>query len=172
MIHPIVHTDRASRHAAFTLVELTIVVLMLSILAAMVIPKISSGTDESRIAATATIVKNVNTMVQFATSDPSNPSGDLPATIDPDWFVDNQLPVHPWAEDYGGPRVQADATANAQQTHPIFKTFRGTGVFWYNPTNGRFRALIPDQGSEAANLELYNAVNSATITAWDQTSGG
>lgn len=164
---------RCPRSAAgFTLVELTIVVLMLSILAAMVLPKISGGTDLSRTNATATTVRTVNSMIQYAITNPENTTGDIPATIDPDWFADKKIPVHPWDESYSGPRVEVDATAGADQTHPVFKTFRGTGVFWYNPNNGRFRALIPDQGDTAANLELYNAANGAAITAWDQIVGG
>ncbi|MEM1446094.1 MAG: prepilin-type N-terminal cleavage/methylation domain-containing protein [Planctomycetota bacterium] len=170
-----IHAPRPSRPAratpGFSLVELTIVVLILSILAAMVIPKISSGTDESRTSATAATVKSVNTMIQYEINDPDN-GGAIPATVDPGWFANNQLPVHPWDESYSGTRVEIDATATAQQTHPTFKTFRGTGVFWYNPRNGRFRALIPDQGDANANLDLYNAVNASAITAWDQTTGG
>lgn len=172
MIHRLHNASSLRTAPGFTLVELTIVVLMLSILAAMVIPKISSGTDESRTSATAATVKSVNTMIQFEINDPDNVNGDIPATIDPDWFANKQLPVNPWDEGFSGPRVEVDATAGADQTHPVFKTFRGNGVFWYNPSNGRFRALIPDQGDADVNLELYNAVNSAAITGWDQTTGG
>jgi hypothetical protein len=68
--------------------------------------------------------------------------------------------------------VHHDSTALPNQTQPTFKTFRGTGVYWYNPKNGSFRALIPDQGDTDANLRLYNAVNSSALTTWDQTTGG
>lgn len=157
----------------FTLVELTIVILILSILAAIVIPKISAGADESRTSATASTVKNVQTMIQFATNNPqTNPTGDIPATIDPAWFADNSIPVNPWDETYAGARVNVDATATADQTHPASKAIGSNGVFWYNPSNGRFRALIPDQGNAADNMKLYNAVNSTGITAWDQITGG
>lgn len=164
---------RRPRHASgFTLVELTIVVLMLAILAALVIPKFSDGADESRTSATATTVKSVATMIQYHTNSPDNPTGDIPTNVDPDWFANNQLPTNPFQEDYAGPRILNDAAAAATQTHPTFKTIGANGVFWYNPSNGRFRALIPDQGSEAANLKLYNDVNASTLSAWDQTTGG
>lgn len=39
------------------------------------------------------------------------------------------------------------------------------GGFWYNPANGLLRARIPDQGSESANLKLYNQVNGTDLTS-------
>ncbi len=165
-------TYRPRAASGFTLVELTIVVLMIAILAAMVIPKLSNGTDQSRSGATAAIVKSVQTMIQYAENSPDNFTGTIPATIDPNWFADKKLPINPWDEGYAGARVNNDASATASQTHPTFKTIAANGVFWYNPSNGRFRALIPDQGSDEANIALYNAVNSTNIVGMDQSTGG
>ncbi len=152
----------------FTLVELTIVILMLSILAAMVIPKITQGSDESRAAAAATTVQSVQAKIMEVFAQ----TGEYPATIDPDWFAHNELPANPWDLSYTGARVWYDSSATGAQTHPLFKHFRGTGVYWYNPNNGRFRALVPTQATDAETLDVYNNSNGAGATDLTQITGG
>ena len=157
-----------TRARAFTLVELTIVVLMISILAALVVPKISAGSDESRAAATATTVNAVQTKV----FEYNAINGSFPATIDKNWFADKSLPSNPWDLGYSGTSVQYDTAASASDTHPAFKFFRNNGVFWYNPKNGRFRALVPAQTTLEETLVIYNKSNGVTLGDINATTGG
>ena len=36
-------------------------------------------------------------------------------------------------------------------------------MFWYNPTNGVYRARVPAQANDRETLALYNSVNSAVL---------
>ncbi len=157
-----------TRRPGFTLVELTIVILILAILAAIVMPKITESSDESRIAATATTVAGVNAKIQEVLAQ----QGDYPATVQASWFLSGKLPENAWALDYSGTTIWVDNTATLSQTHPALKHIRNLGTFWYNPSNGRFRALVPLQATDADTLDLYNACNASAATSINATTGG
>lgn len=161
-------TRRVTRDAGFTLVELTIVIMILSILAAIVVPKVSQGSDQSRAAVAATTANAVQTKI----FEHNAINGAFPAVIDPTWFVDKSLPVNPWDPAYAGSPIIYDNSAAATDTHPVFKFFRGNGVFWYNPKNGRFRALVPPQATLSATLEVYNQSNGVALNDLNATTGG
>ena len=165
-----IHHPRPRRAAGFTLVEMTIVVLILAILAAVVIPKITAGADESRTAACATTVKSVEAKVQERLAQ----TGTLPAALDADWFADKTLPINPWDMDYtaAATTIWVDSTATETQTHPALKHIRNLGTFWYNPKNGRFRALVPTQSNDTETLQLYNECNAAAAGTIGATVGG
>ena len=152
--------------AAFTLVEILIVVVILGILASIVVPQFTDATDRSKSTTTASIVRTVQAKVfeNYATQ------GQFAATIDDDWFVEGSLPTNPLAPEQRTPVIFYDAGATADMTHPATKTVATTGAFWYNPTNGSFRALVPAQTSAALTLELYNAANSTDVTALGDTT--
>jgi prepilin-type N-terminal cleavage/methylation domain-containing protein len=154
------------RSAGFTLVEILIVVVILGILASIVIPQFTNATDQSKAAAAASITRTIQTKIleDYATE------GQYTDAIDDDWFVEGTLPNNPLAPDQTSPVVHYDNAATAAMSHPGTKTAAATGAFWYNPTNGRFRALVPDQGSPAQTLELYNKVNASDVAALGNTT--
>ncbi|MEM7624362.1 MAG: prepilin-type N-terminal cleavage/methylation domain-containing protein [Planctomycetota bacterium] len=150
----------------FTLVEILIVVVILGILASIVVPQFSDATDQSKAAATASIVRTVQAKIfeDFAMQ------GAYSTTINDDWFVEGALPINPLAPDQKTPVVLYDASATADMTHPATKTVGTTGAFWYNLSNGTFRALVPAQATQAETLVLYNTANSSGVANYSDTS--
>ncbi|MEM8739016.1 MAG: prepilin-type N-terminal cleavage/methylation domain-containing protein [Planctomycetota bacterium] len=159
-------TQPLSRHRAFTLVEILIVVVILGILASIVIPQFSNATSQSKASATASVVRTVQAKIfeSFATT------GAYPETIDNDWFVEGSVPINPLAATQRSPVMLYDTAATAEVTHPATKTVAATGAFWYNPTNGTIRALVPDTGTDAEKLELYNTANATSVASLTATT--
>ncbi len=154
------------RPRGFTLVEILIVVVILGILASIVVPQFTDATDRSKSVTTASIVRTVQAKVfeNYATQ------GEFAATISDAWFVEGSLPTNPLAPDQRDPTVFYDAAATSAMSHPATKTVAATGAFWYNPTNGSFRALVPAQSTAALTLQLYNTANSTDVAALGDTS--
>lgn len=150
----------------FTLVEILIVVVILGILASIVIPQFSSATDQSKSVAAASIVRTVQAKIfeDYATQ------GEYSATIQEDWFVEGSLPINPLSPQQKTPVVLYDAAATADMTHPATKTVGVTGAFWYNLSNGTFRALVPAQDTQAETLTLYNTANSSGVASYGDTT--
>jgi prepilin-type N-terminal cleavage/methylation domain-containing protein len=163
---------RAGRRPAFTLVEILFVVLIISILAAVVIPRMSQADTSARIAAMASMVRNVRTLISFHSSSgqfPLAPSG-YPDAIAGDWWSGNRLPIHEWTAQQ---IVIETVDGAAGAIYPAGKTFDPSNALaanaWYNRTNGSFMIRVPDQGNDADTIALFNAVNVATITALGDT---
>ena len=162
------HTTRRLNRGVhgFTLVEVLIVVVILGILASIVIPQFTNATGQSKAVAAASIVRTVQAKVfeNFATQNV------YPATIEDAWFVEGSLPINPLAPEQRTPVVFYDGAATADMTHPAAKTVAATGAFWYNPTNGTFRALVPAQDTQADTLLLYNTANSSGVANYGDTT--
>ncbi len=150
---------------AFTLVEILIVVVILGILAAIVIPQFTQAAERSKTTVTASVVRTVQTKVfeNFAVR------GEYPATIEDAWFVEGATPSNPLANGQRDPLVLYDTAASEAMTHPASKTVSAAGSFWYNPTNGTIRALVPSQRSVEETLALYNRANSTALVELDAT---
>ena len=150
----------ARRHHGFTLVEVLIVVVILGILASIVVPQFSNATEQSKAVTTASITRTVQAKIfeKFATT------GEYATTIENGWFVEGTLPVNPLATDQRTPVIFYDTAATDDMLHPASKLVTTAGAFWYNPTNGTFRALVPAQKTPAGTLELYNTANSVDLT--------
>ncbi|GMU22957.1 MAG: hypothetical protein AMXMBFR13_30410 [Phycisphaerae bacterium] len=142
-------------------------VVVLGILAAIVVPQYTDASQDARRASVAGIVRSVRNKLdeQFARASA------WPATIDPAWFASQQVPAHP-ENQFGVPSVQIESTAG--KTHPTDKVLKAGvgGAFWYNPTNGAFRARVADQGSDARTLDAYNFVNQAVESSTGNYSTG
>ncbi|MEM6458338.1 MAG: type II secretion system protein [Planctomycetota bacterium] len=167
MTQPHDHPRKSPRRdAAFTLVELLIVVVILGVLASIVIPQFSDATATSKATAAASIVRTVQAKVfeDYTTR------GDFPPTINADWFVEGSTPRNPLATAADAAVILYDGSATAAMDHPAAKTSSSSGAFWYNPTNGSFRALVPAQATQAETLELYNTANSAQLDTYAATS--
>ncbi|MEM9881599.1 MAG: type II secretion system protein [Planctomycetota bacterium] len=159
---------RPTRRAApgFTLVEILIVVVILGILASIVVPQFSVATATSKATAAASIVRTVQAKVleNYTTL------GDFPATIEDDWFVEGTTPRNPLVAPPDDTVILYDTAATSDMDHPAAKTAGSTGAFWYNPTNGSFRVLVPAQTTQAETLALYNDANSVQLGTYAATS--
>jgi prepilin-type N-terminal cleavage/methylation domain-containing protein len=146
---------RSPSSRAFTLIEVLIVVIILGILAAIVVPHFSDASHDAIEATLRSTVASVDRQVKYRRA--KSPIGSYPETIDSSWFAGG-LPGHP-ENSFGVPLIEIDATAG--RIHPVDKVLDAdaAGAFWYNPTEGVFRARVTDQGSSAKTLEFYTSVN-------------
>ncbi len=155
-----------TRRAGFTLVELTIVILMISILAALAMPKISQGTTDSKAAVASTAARAMQTRIAKYNED----FGRFPSLdeLDPAWFASKQLPENPFRPEIGTTSVNIAVEPGVTgHNHPVFKNIRINGgqpkTFWYNANNGQFRALVDAPANSVRLVELYNKANGANI---------
>lgn len=150
----------------FTLVEILIVVVILGILASIAVPQFSDATAQSRATATASVVRTVQAKVfeNFAIE------GEFAILIADDWFVEGALPINPLDTAQNDPVILYDTAATVAITHPADKIISDNGAFWYNATNGAFRALVPVQSTPQETLDLYNVANSASVATLSATA--
>ena len=146
-------STQATPRSAFSLIEIIVVVVILAILAAIVIPQFSGGQDQAAITALSTNVSSIRSK----TASELARTGDWPAAIDSDWFLGGE-PDHP-NNGFGVPMIQVVTTPGL--VHPVDKVLKAGvgGAYWYNNTNGVFRARVVDQGSSALTIDSYNQVN-------------
>jgi general secretion pathway protein G len=148
------------RHA-FTLVEVLIVIIIIGILAAAIIPQFTSAADDGRANSTAIVVRAMSRKVAAEYAQ----DGSYPATLTADMFEGNQLPRNPLFPSVTDPDVDT-TNGGAADYHPTTKTSADSTVWWYNPTNGVCRALVPASlPDDAAKIAKYNDVNKTDITA-------
>ncbi|GAB4384348.1 MAG: hypothetical protein Kow0022_06650 [Phycisphaerales bacterium] len=151
---------------AFSLLELAVAVVIIGIIGAIAIPRISGFADRSRIHAASATVRQMQSLVfQFEAE-----NGVYPASVDPAWFADGKIPPNPLEN--ADPRQVEVVRAGAAVTDPAVKTLgAGAPAFWYNSDNGQVRARVPNQGSASATLALYNAVNGTALSTTGASVG-
>ena len=94
----------------------------------------------------------------------SNSAADPFATeISPVWFRNEGLPMnimvsgrHPWID------IAPAADEAVHPPDPVILRQEQAG-FWYNPSNGIFRARVSSQDSERATRDLYNKLNGTAL---------
>ena len=150
-----------TRHArGFTLMELLIVVVLLSIVSAIVLPALRT---ERHDAVTSTLQSNI-TQVQMVldVKRQYTPDGSWPPALDPDWFVNLIVPQHP-DNMAGVPLVEVVIAPGS--THPGDKLVHAAsaGAYWYNSANGAFRARVKEQETRPETLAFYNEVNFSAL---------
>lgn len=152
----------------FTLVELLIVVLLLGILSAIVVPTLRSERLEG---VTATLRSNLmQVQMVLEVQKQKLGTGDYPPTLEPDWFVNGILPLHP---DKLAGMPSFEAVSAPGSTHPADKLVHegSAGAYWYNVANGAFRARVKEQASTDETLAFYNSANLASLGSLADTGG-
>lgn len=87
--------------------------------------------------------------------------------VQPKWFGQD-LPTNPLVTE-AQPWLDL-APPGDRSTHPPDPVVTGKeqAGFWYNPTNGIFRARVTPQTSEAQTIALYNEVNGSALDVFEQ----
>lgn len=148
-----VQVTRHRNRRGISLIEVMMVVSILTILAAVVLPRFSYSQEETKHNAMAVTIKTIQKKI----AEHHAVHGQWPATIDPNWF---QPPVIP--ENLYRPGTNEIIVQNIPgKTELIGKHRRGRELYWYNRVNGVFHTSVLWQGSDQATLDLYNRVNHA-----------
>lgn len=158
------HINTLGRHVrqGFTLVEILIVVIILGILAAIVVPKYSAASSDSKAAAASATCH----AVQLKIIEYYNLNGSYPTAIDPQWFAGKSLPKSPFDPQYADP-IEYDTTSTSLIKHPRFKFISATTKpYWYNVSNGTFRARVKQQTTTSKTLALYNKANNTSVATY------
>lgn len=93
-----------------------------------------------------------------------NPRG-WPVRIDPEWFLGSAprnlllSSDHPWME------IAPPADALLEHPRKRIAIDHSTASFWYNPANGIVRARTPAGVSDKRTTEVYNLVNSSSLSS-------
>lgn len=155
------------RARAFSLLELVVVVVIIGVIAAIAVPRMSGFAAGSKVQAAAASVRTMQErVVEY-----EGLNGAYPTTVDPDWFVGSRLPANPY--EGTSPRGLQAVSGGADVTEPAIKTLgSGKAAYWYNRDNGEVRARVLDLGNAFQTLGLYNAVNGTSLTSIAQTKGG
>ncbi len=162
-------SNNSNHLKAFTLVEILIVVIVLGILAAIVVPQFSSASQESNRSTLQTTIDVIKDRIDLERQ--KSPTSEYPTTIATTWFVGGQDPKHP-ENTFGITSVEVESAAGKMHpTNKVLKAGMG-GAFWYNPTEGTFRARVADQGTSNATLTFYNEVNESNESALGNYGGG
>ncbi|MEQ9453720.1 MAG: prepilin-type N-terminal cleavage/methylation domain-containing protein [Phycisphaeraceae bacterium] len=152
----------------FTLVEILIVVVILGILAAMVIPQMSSATEEAKVGAAIATRNAIHTALLNYFKD----HAEYPTTIDQEWFVSKKLPQNPFATDWTGDSVQEFSSNDLTRRIPEYKKINPSLSYgkpiWYHPRTGDVYLRVPDLGVDADTLNLFNRVNGLDLTSITQ----
>ncbi len=135
---------RRRRQAAFTLVELLLVLVILGILAALVLPKFTGRTEQARVTAAQTQISTFGTALDaFEVDTGSYPRGQ-------DGLA--QLVVAPAdAQNWRGPYLKSDIPVDPWG-HPYVYEFPGK----VNPTGYDIRSAGPD-GQAGTDDDIVNA---------------
>ncbi|KAA0215852.1 MAG: prepilin-type N-terminal cleavage/methylation domain-containing protein [Leptolyngbya sp. PLA3] len=150
--------------SAFSLLELVVVVVIVGVIAAIAIPRLSGFAAGSKVQAAASSVR----AMQERVIEYQGLEGSWPGTIDPNWFMGGRIPPNPY--DGTSPRGIQSVNAGADVTEPTIKvTGAGKAAYWYNRDNGQVRARVANLGTAGANVALYNAVNGTGVSALNQT---
>ncbi|MEM7624887.1 MAG: prepilin-type N-terminal cleavage/methylation domain-containing protein [Planctomycetota bacterium] len=143
------------RLKAFSLVELIIVVVVIGLIAAIAVPRFSKASEEASTAAMKANIDEIQKAVDLYQAE----HGDYPLTIDPAWFISQEVPPHVFSPDNP---VAVEIATEVDLWNPVSISVNPendwTG-YWYNPNNGVVRSRVTDQGTAARTLLLYQKVN-------------
>jgi len=148
----------------FSLIELVVVVVILGVIGAIAVPRMSGMVDRSKVQGAAGAVNAVRSAIEEYRA----VQGGVPATIDKSLFYNGSFPKNPYVTS-GNPSAVEVVALGAAVTEPTTKTVAADAAFWYNTDNGAFRARVAGQGSGLRTLALYNEVNGTSVTGITET---
>lgn len=151
--------QRKLKKRLFTLIELIVVIVILGVLAAIVIPNISSWQKESEMTAVQSNLRNLQTSIDMYGL---KNNGDLPGTVKPE-------PLKPAPIDFKD--IHPDYTRNLPKTKGIKYWVDYKGMVWAStidsPTNVNFdgaNTLSWDNQEEAQKYNIYEVKNFTPTT--------
>lgn len=149
----------AARSAAFSLIELMLVVLLLGVLAAFAVPLFNVMGEEPSAEVLATNTRSVQTLIIQKMN-----GATYPDDVEAEWFMGHRMPTHTLAK---GPMIVEVVYEAPNVIHPLDKTFEpaADGAFnaWYNVNSGAFRSRVPPQDTEFDTITLFNKVNKTSV---------
>lgn len=151
-----ISTFHLKKQPGFTLVELLVVVVIVSILTAIVVPTIDYFGDQAKLTAAQTSVRAIQKQIDIH----KIKTGNYATTFQVKWFRGYKIPKSPYGLGNGNPVFY---TSKLNKRHPTFKEINSRTPYWYNSMTGLVRIRVPVQASDAETLELYNAANSSSI---------
>ncbi|MEM9294964.1 MAG: type II secretion system protein [Planctomycetota bacterium] len=163
------YTLTRNLRTGFTLIEMVIVIAVLAILASIALPRYGAAQDEARNAAALSNRKTIQNMIHAYHSRHEA----WPATIDPGWFPENEVPPHPYAPDWEGDPVQVFRNKrDPSRYYPGAKLLNPDiswgKPYWYNPVNGNLIVRVPEQDTVQATIDLFNEINGVSVDTLGQ----
>lgn len=144
---------------AFSLVELVMVVVILGVIGAIAVPRLSGLSERAKEKAAAATARAVQEkVVEYAALE-----GKLPTAIELNWFAGGVMPKSPYASGTDPRGVQV-VNGGAGVTEPTLKVVSGGArPYWYNRESGAFRVRVKAGKTAGETLALYNAVNGTDV---------
>jgi len=145
---------RTPKNRGFTLVEITIVILILGILAAIIIPKFSDATDISRLSNLHTQLHSIRGQLEIAKL---QHQGNYPTLTSWAHLTTATEPTAAYSAGDGtedvGPYLQ-QAPVNPFESSSTVAAAPAAGVGWtYNPATGTFKAVLSAAKASALNVD-------------------
>lgn len=147
--------------------DITLFVLIASVVIGGVMWTRAGRTEQSSIDGTRSAVMLLEREIRLRSGTGSaelNARG-WPIRVDPGWFKGSPPKNlllsndHPWME------IAPPADALLEHPRVRIAIDRSTASFWYNPANGVLRARTPAGVSDRRTTEVYNEVNSTSLSS-------
>jgi general secretion pathway protein G len=156
--HPVATAMRCSRRAGFTLIEVLIVVVIMAILAAVVLPQVSSSTKDAKEALLRDHLRTVRTQIELYKEQhlgvyPPNvniqllKATDIYGNVSDSGLADAQHPFGPYLKKIPEQPVTGISMCKVKSGTGPPALYPGEGMGWvYQPQTGLFCADSTDYG--------------------------
>jgi hypothetical protein len=149
------------------LLDITLLVLLLSVAIGGVMWQRAGHDENTAINDTQSALMRLEREIRLrsGTGNAELNARGWPVRIESDWFIGSAprnlllSNDHPWME------IAPPADAMLEHPRKRIAIDRATASFWYNPANGIVRARTPAGVSDARTTEVYNRVNSSSLSS-------